>query len=127
MTCSLGPLFHSNINNPEGWFSHECLIPGAELSIIDEQGRDAAGKVIPTSVAIVFSLNCIMAEGELVIKSHLISKGYLRFDSSAFTIGSDGAVTFRTGDIYEHSEEQRLVWKGRKEDYIQVRHIDISS
>ena len=51
---SLGPLFHSNINSPEGWFAHECLVPGAELSLIDEQGRDAAGKVIPTSVMITF-------------------------------------------------------------------------
>ena len=42
-----------------------------------------------------FSLLCIV-EGEFVIKSHIISKGYLRFDNSAFTIGSDGAVTFRT-------------------------------
>ena len=66
-----------------------------------------------------FSLLCI-AEGELVIKSHIISKGYLRFDNSAFTIGSDGAVTFRTGDVYGRSAEQRLIWKGRKEDYIQV-------
>ena len=66
-----------------------------------------------------FSLPCIV-EGELVIKSHIISKGYLRFDNSAFTIGSDGAVTFRTGDVYGRSAEQRLIWKGRKEDYIQV-------
>jgi long-subunit acyl-CoA synthetase (AMP-forming) len=67
-----------------------------------------------------FSLPFV-AEGELVIKSHIISKGYLDFDNSAFTIGSDGAVTFRTGDVYGRSAEQRLIWKGRKEDYIQVR------
>jgi hypothetical protein len=64
-----------------------------------------------------FSLPCI-AEGEPVIKSHIISKGYLRFDNSAFTIDSDGGVTFRTGDVYGRSAEQRLIWKGRKEDYI---------
>ena len=71
---------------------------------------------------LLISLNYI-AEGELVIKSHLISKGYLHLDNSAFTIDSDGAVTLRTGDIYGYGEEQRLVWKGRKEDYIEVRHI----
>ena len=64
-----------------------------------------------------------MAEGELVIKSHNISKGYLHFDNSTFAVGSDGAVTFRTGDIYGRSAEQRLVWKGHKEDFIQVRII----
>ena len=60
-----------------------------------------------------------------MIKSHIISKGYLRFDNSTFTIGSDGAITFRTGDVYGRSADQRLVWKGRKEDYIQVCHIFI--
>ena len=73
-----------------------------------------------------FSLLCIV-EGELVIKSHIISKGYLRFDNSAFTVGSDGAVTFRTGDVYGRSAEQRLIWKGRKEDYIQVRYFLVES
>ena len=62
-----------------------------------------------------------------MIKSHNITKGYRQFDNSTFTIGSDGAITFRTGDIYGHSAEQRLVWKGRKEDYIQVRHTVIGS
>ena len=71
-------------------------------------------------------MKCI-AEGELVIKSHFISKGYLQFDNSAFTIDSDGAVIFRTGDIYVRSEEQRFIWKGRKSDYIQVRYTVIGS
>jgi hypothetical protein len=54
LTHSLGPLFHSDINSPQGWFSHECLVPNAELSLIDEQGKDAADKVILTLIAIVF-------------------------------------------------------------------------
>ena len=43
-----GPLFHSDINNPQGWSAHECLVPDAELSLIDEQGKDATGKLILT-------------------------------------------------------------------------------
>ena len=42
-------------------------------------------------------------------------------------IGSDGAVTFRTGDVYSRSAEQRLIWKGRNEDYIQVRSFLVES
>ena len=76
---------------------------------------------------VMFCLLTCTIEGELVIKSHIISKGYLRFDNSTFTIGSDGAITFRTGDVYGRSADQRLVWKGRKEDYIQVCHIFIES
>jgi hypothetical protein len=49
------PLFHLDINSPQGWFAHECLVPNAELSLFDEQGKD-----------------------------HIIYKGYLRFDNSAF-------------------------------------------
>ena len=79
-------------------FPHGCLVPGPELSLIDEQGRDAAGKVIPISMTIVFSLNSV-AEGELVIKSHYhrqrlsLGRVVLRFDKSTFTISSGGAVT----------------------------------
>ena len=62
-----------------------------------------------------------------MIKSHIISKGYRCFDNSAFTIGSDGAVTFRTGDVYGRSAEQRLIWKGRKEDFIQVGYFFVES
>jgi hypothetical protein len=50
-----------------------------------------------------------------------------QFHNSAFTVGSDRAVTFQTGDIYGHSSNQRLVWKGCKEDYIQVGPIFIGS
>ena len=52
--CSLGPLFHSKIDTPEGWSVHECLIHDAELSFVDEQGKHATGKFIPTSVMIDF-------------------------------------------------------------------------
>lgn len=62
-------------------------------------------------------------EGELVITSRLTSKGYLKYDNSSFTIEDGDLVRFRTGDIYGFVDADRLIWKGRKEDYIQVRCI----
>ena len=51
MTLPLGPLFHSDINSTQGWFAHECLVPDAELSLIDEQGKDAAGRFTSTLIS----------------------------------------------------------------------------
>ena len=53
LTLSSGPLFHSDINSSQGWFAHECLVPDAELSLIDEQGKDTAGKLILTLISVV--------------------------------------------------------------------------
>lgn len=65
-------------------------------------------------------------EGELIIKSRFITKGYLQYDNSCFTVEEDGRVSFRTGDIYGYVADQRLVWLGRKEDYIQVSQFSSS-
>lgn len=62
-----------------------------------------------------------IAEGELIIRSRFVTKGYLQYDNSPFTHEDDGTVSFRTGDIYGHVAGQRLVWRGRKEDYVQAR------
>ena len=53
LTLSSGPLFHSDINSSQGWFAHECLVPDAELSLIDEQGKDTAGKLILILISVV--------------------------------------------------------------------------
>ena len=55
-----------------------------------------------------------------MVKSRYITKGYLQYDNAPFSVEDDGTVTFHTGDIYGYVEDQRLVWRGRKEDYIQV-------
>jgi len=60
------------------------------------------------------------AEGELVIRSQLITKGYIGYEANTFQHERDGTITFRTGDIYGFTRDQRLVWLGRKEDYIQM-------
>ncbi|KAF8953962.1 hypothetical protein BDZ97DRAFT_1929174 [Flammula alnicola] len=102
MTELGGPLFHSTTGGAEGWYSKDCLLADAALNLVDEAGANAT------------------SEGELVIKSRLITKGYLQYDNSSFTVEDDGTVSFRTGDIYGYIGDQRLVWKGRKEDYIQM-------
>ncbi len=61
-----------------------------------------------------------MVEGELVVRARNVTKGYRNYDNSSFTHENDGTVSFKTGDIYAFVGDQRVVWKGRKEDYIQV-------
>ncbi|KAF9473131.1 ketoacyl-synt-domain-containing protein [Pholiota conissans] len=102
MTELGGPLFHSTINGVEGWSKENCLLSDARLHLIDESGAEAK------------------SEGELVVRSHFVTKGYLQYDNSAFIHENDGTISFRTGDIYGYVGDQRLVWKGRKEDYIQM-------
>ena len=64
-----------------------------------------------------------LSVGELYIRSKLISKGYHNHDSSAFSIDPQGVITFQTGDVYERIASprgDRLLWKGRKEDFIRT-------
>jgi acyl-coenzyme A synthetase/AMP-(fatty) acid ligase len=65
-------------------------------------------------------LNLPPAEGELVVSSLAISNAYFKYDSSAFSVASDGLITFKTGDIYERKEDGHFAWMGRRHDYIQV-------
>ncbi|KAJ3510158.1 hypothetical protein NMY22_g16056 [Coprinellus aureogranulatus] len=102
MTEVGGPLFHNTIDEAAGWPMSDCLVPESELTLVDENGE-------PTS-----------DEGELHISSPIISKGYLRPNYTAFTVATNGTVTLRTGDIYQLVDGDRLIWKGRKEDYIQM-------
>ncbi|KAF8952143.1 hypothetical protein BDZ97DRAFT_804306 [Flammula alnicola] len=78
MTELGGPLFHSTTGGAEGWYSKDCLLADAALNLVDEAGANAT------------------SEGELVIKSRLITKGYLQYDNSSFTVEDDGTVSFRT-------------------------------
>lgn len=56
----------------------------------------------------------------------MISQGYLNFDNSAFSKALDGRTTFRTGDIYLKPDSDHIIWKGRKDDYIQVSPFKVS-
>ncbi|KAF8900861.1 hypothetical protein CPB84DRAFT_1778561 [Gymnopilus junonius] len=102
MTELGGPLFHSAANGTEGWYSKDCLLSDAIVKLANEDGES------------------VSTEGELVIRSRFITKGYLQYDNSSFTVEDDNTVTFHTGDIYGYVGDQRLVWRGRKEDYIQM-------
>ncbi|KAF9530718.1 hypothetical protein CPB83DRAFT_905059 [Crepidotus variabilis] len=105
MTELGGPLFHStNAGSQEGWSTKDCLVSDALLTLLNEDSSEGAN------------------EGELLIKSKLITKGYIAYDNSSFTPNEDGTVSFKTGDIYAYVDEQKttLAWKGRKEDYIQM-------
>ncbi|KAG7441749.1 ketoacyl-synt-domain-containing protein [Guyanagaster necrorhizus] len=104
MTEFGGPLFHGlppRTEGENGWDIDDCLISDASLYIDD---KDSSEK----------------GTGELWVTSKTIAKGYLHHDSSAFTAGVEGSITFRTGDIYTRTSNNRLVWKGRKEDFIQL-------
>ncbi|KAK0471022.1 hypothetical protein IW261DRAFT_1612345 [Armillaria novae-zelandiae] len=104
MTEFGGPLFHGlppRDEDENGWDVDDCLIPDASLYIDDE---DSAEK----------------GTGELWITSKTIAKGYLHYDSSAFTTDVEGSITFHTGDIYALTSNNRLIWQGRKEDFIQL-------
>ncbi|PPQ99823.1 hypothetical protein CVT24_009617 [Panaeolus cyanescens] len=102
MTELGGPIFHATTTGTEGWHKGDCLLSDAQLTLIDEFGNETS------------------TEGELKIRSHFITKGYLQHDNSSFHVEADGAVSFLTGDVYGYTADQRLTWRGRKEDYIQM-------
>ena len=83
-------------------------------------------KAVASPRPLVRSYLCLVAltnlspEGELVIRSQLITKGYIGYEANTFQHERDGTITFRTGDIYGFTRDQRLLWLGRKEDYIQM-------
>ena len=47
-------------------------------------------------------------------------EGYLNYDNLSFAIEDGDLVTFQTDDIFGYVDADRLIWKGRKDDYIQV-------
>ncbi|KAI5117734.1 hypothetical protein M0805_002079 [Coniferiporia weirii] len=103
MTELAGSLFQARITDmvDGGVPISSCMIAEANLSLIDDKGVES------------------QSFGELVISSKNISKGYLNFDSDAYSINSVGVTTFRTGDMYRLSHGY-LAWQGRREDYIQL-------
>uniref|UniRef100_A0A8H7XR57 Uncharacterized protein n=1 Tax=Psilocybe cubensis TaxID=181762 RepID=A0A8H7XR57_PSICU len=108
MTEMARPLFFTWIDHqkdPEenaGYPSEDCLIDDATIVLLDDEGNENP------------------SEGEFVITSKDFTRCYLKYDNSCFTDSADGRITFRTGDLYERNRFGRFVWKGRKEDYIQL-------
>jgi acyl-CoA synthetase (AMP-forming)/AMP-acid ligase II len=121
----IGGLFSSKADDfgrHGGWSMNDCLISDAELRLIDEDGNETAEGILVVLLLIIFLVltDTVITEGELVITSGMISQGYLKFDNSVFTKAPDGRTTFRTGDIYAKTTDDYFIWKGRKDDYIQV-------
>lgn len=103
----------------------DCAIEDAELTLMNDEGKeDAHGLSFTSHYLVNFSITrCV--EGELYVTSRRIGRGYLKYDSSAFSLSPDGKVTFKTGDIYRRSESGHYSWQGRVEDYIQVGVLTI--
>jgi long-subunit acyl-CoA synthetase (AMP-forming) len=118
----IGSLFSSKLDDFDryGWPIKDCLIPDAELRLVDEDGNEDLEGITQCFTFDHFLILSVFPEGELVIISEMISQGYLNFDNSTFTKTLDGRITFRTGDIYAKPDDDHLIWKGRKDDYIQV-------
>ncbi|PPQ97453.1 hypothetical protein CVT26_002801 [Gymnopilus dilepis] len=108
MTELGGGLFHRKIDllstpdHDDGWSLEDCFFDDVQLVLVDEDGTEND------------------QEGELIITTRHISRGYLKYDNSAFSFLPDGSTTFRTGDVYERKSDGRFIWKGRKDDYIQT-------
>ena len=118
-----GGLFFSKVddNDRYGWLIRDCGIPDAELKLVDEDGKENLHGITQCFAFTYILILTDFPEGELVITSKMISQGYLKFDNSAFSKALDGRTTFRTGDIYAKPDDDHIIWKGRKDDYIQVR------
>ncbi|KAJ7634663.1 hypothetical protein FB45DRAFT_909481 [Roridomyces roridus] len=100
MTELGGSLFHRVADLVDnGWPVSQRLTEDAEFALVDVDG------------------NPHPSEGELWISSRVIATGYLRHDSSPFSIGPDGLITFKTGDRYRLTDG-RLKWLGRMTDFI---------
>ena len=114
----IGGLFSSKIDDFDryGWLIKDCLIPDAELSLVDEDGNEDPQGITQCFAFDHFLIVTVFPEGELVITSKMISQGYLKFDNSAFSKVLDGRTTFRTGDIYAKPDDEHIIWKGRKDD-----------
>jgi hypothetical protein len=101
-----------------GWPIKDYFIHDAQLVLMaDNGGENVTGKCSLGQSEDGVLIN--YSEGELHIRSKLISKGYHNHDSSAFSIDADGVITFQTGDVYERipaASGDRLLWKGCKED-----------
>uniref|UniRef100_A0A3G9K3K9 Hispidin synthase n=1 Tax=Neonothopanus nambi TaxID=71958 RepID=HIPS_NEONM len=59
-------------------------------------------------------------EGELVVKSKMLPRGYLGYSDPSFSVDDAGWVTFRTGDRYSVTPDGKFSWLGRNTDFIQM-------
>ncbi|KAH7091717.1 hypothetical protein BKA62DRAFT_626249 [Auriculariales sp. MPI-PUGE-AT-0066] len=105
-SCPLGPLFHAPIAlGSPGYRWEDCTRAHAEYYLVDDLGNrsEDSGKSFRELV---------------VVGKHI--RGYLNRSDMAFKPLDDGQTAFYTGDIYTKSSEGRMIWDGRRDDYIQL-------
>ncbi|KAJ7196194.1 hypothetical protein GGX14DRAFT_545737 [Mycena pura] len=98
MTETGGAIFAGSAKEAFSGFSPQGLIPDAQFSLIGGDNSD---------------------EGELVVKSKLLPRGYIGYDDGSFSADEEGWVTFKTGDRYR-IDDCKFTWLGRITDYIQM-------
>ncbi len=87
-------------------------LDGVELRILDDQGRS-----LPSG-----------AEGEVAIRSHAVSRGYVTDEPAAresFLPGEDGAVEYLSGDLGVIDDEGFLFLHGRLDRMINVGGLKV--
>ncbi|KAK0491177.1 hypothetical protein IW261DRAFT_1324940 [Armillaria novae-zelandiae] len=105
MTETVGTLFAERAQDArsKGYPAQDALIADGIMSLVGSDNEEAT------------------FEGELVVKSKLIPRGYIgKYDDSSFSVDSDGWVAFKTGDKYQRTPDGRFKWLGRKTDFIQM-------
>ncbi|KAJ7734826.1 hypothetical protein B0H16DRAFT_151160 [Mycena metata] len=99
MTETAGAIFAGRAQDSLGGLSSQGLIADAQFLLIGSEGKD---------------------EGELVIKSKLLPRGYINYDDGSFSVDEEGLVEFKTGDRYRRTDDSKYVWLGRTIDFIQM-------
>nr|AKE48477.1 putative water-soluble melanin synthase [Inonotus obliquus] len=109
MTELGGALFEVDIKTMAdgGYPINQVLVRDAKLTLVDDDGKEND------------------SYGELVISSPYVARGYHNFTSVTHKHDRTTRVTtFYTGDKYSLTSG-RLLWEGRKEDYIQLGSAEI--
>nr|WGJ61594.1 polyketide synthase 1 [Sanghuangporus sanghuang] len=109
MTEIGGALFEVDVKTmAEGGYPvDQVLVKDAKLTLVDGDGHEND------------------SYGELVISSPFIARGYRNFASLTHKHDpATGITAFHTGDMYS-LRDGRLVWDGRKEDYIQLGSAEL--
>ncbi|KAH7097474.1 hypothetical protein BKA62DRAFT_774277 [Auriculariales sp. MPI-PUGE-AT-0066] len=99
----IGFLFYGpvDLNSGPGYKSDHVACTHAEIRLVDEHGEPSNDS------------------GELIITGKFI-RNYLNRTDSAFKVLEDGRTEFHTGDLYSRTHDGRIIWEGRRDDFIQL-------
>ena len=98
----------------------DCMLPGTQLKLVDESGAEVSTGESATMLSRIYALTT-HSRGRAYYSSPKRHQGILIAITTILRSPTRmTGLSFKTGDIYAFVGDQRLVWKGRKEDYIQV-------